>query len=366
MSTIKDFGDKHVAVSSLETKLHATRKDPRIVSVNWFLGKRCNYDCSYCASFFHDNYSPHIKLEDAKSFIESLRDEVKTQNKMIKFAITGGEPFIHPHFYEIAEFIKLQGNCIQLSVTTNGSLPLEYYLRCIEHIDTITVSLHMEKSNTIIDNTIAKIIALSNNDIFLNVNLMALPGKFDKIKEIIDVFHKHNIKFVLRKIIPPYEDKDAIVTKKTLTVPIAELEKDFDKVKFDKKQYAIETTSDRYLEYYSKDELAFLDAFVHNSWCNIKLHTEDDTLECNTDDLILQDANNWQNWKCYIGIDSLYIQHNGSVFRGTCMQGGSIGKIGSPIDWPREPIVCPISKCGCNADMVIRKVKDDRYTGLIN
>ena len=49
-----------VAISSLESPEHAMRKDPRIISVQWFIGKRCNYDCSYCSPFIHDNYSSHI------------------------------------------------------------------------------------------------------------------------------------------------------------------------------------------------------------------------------------------------------------------------------------------------------------------
>ena len=48
---IEDFVKKHVAVSSLESPDHAMRKDPVIISFTWVMGKRGNYDCSYCESF---------------------------------------------------------------------------------------------------------------------------------------------------------------------------------------------------------------------------------------------------------------------------------------------------------------------------
>lgn len=30
-----------------------------VFQVTWDLGRRCNYDCSYCPITRHDNFSPH-------------------------------------------------------------------------------------------------------------------------------------------------------------------------------------------------------------------------------------------------------------------------------------------------------------------
>ena len=35
--------------------------------VTWDLGRRCNYDCSYCPVTRHDNFSPHATLDELKS-----------------------------------------------------------------------------------------------------------------------------------------------------------------------------------------------------------------------------------------------------------------------------------------------------------
>ena len=40
--------------------------DGNIFQVTWDLGPRCNYDCSYCPTHRHDNFSPHASFEDLK------------------------------------------------------------------------------------------------------------------------------------------------------------------------------------------------------------------------------------------------------------------------------------------------------------
>ena len=56
-----------VALSSLESFDHATKKDHGWFHVEWFMGRRCNYDCSYCSALEHDNISPHVKFEDIQN-----------------------------------------------------------------------------------------------------------------------------------------------------------------------------------------------------------------------------------------------------------------------------------------------------------
>ena len=102
---IEDFVKKHVAVSSLESPEHAKGGDPRVITCTWFIGKRCNYDCSYCASFYHDNYSPHVTKESAYNFIDQLDMYAQSQKKKFKMNITGGEPFVNPNFLNILVYI---------------------------------------------------------------------------------------------------------------------------------------------------------------------------------------------------------------------------------------------------------------------
>lgn len=364
---LKEFIKNHIAISSLESPEHAVRKDPKILTITWFIGKRCNYDCSYCSPYYHDNYSPHITKEKAFNFIDQLEQYSITQNKNFKINITGGEPFVHPNFIELLKYIKNKKQLTQLVVVSNGSVPLKTYIESTKYISNLTISLHLEQDDATVDATIDKILSLNtNSNLFLNVNLMALPGKLEKIKKIINTFDSNNVKFVLRKIDPPFENKDNFA-KKGEEEKIHEQELHFISNKTESKQKNILTLEQRHKEYYSDEELEFISNFNNKKqWNNIKLYSKDDTLEVNTDELKAKSLNSWKGWQCYIGIDSLYIQHNGFVFRGNCMQGGPIGKIGEKINFPSRPIVCPITKCSCNSDMVVRKAKDFEYNNIIN
>jgi MoaA/NifB/PqqE/SkfB family radical SAM enzyme len=362
---IEDFVKKHVAVSSLESPEHAMRKDPGIITCTWFIGKRCNYDCSYCASFYHDNYSPHVTKESALDFIDQLDAYAQSQKKKFKMSITGGEPFVHPHFLNILAYAKQKPSLTQLSVVTNGSVPLQVYTEATKYLTNITISLHLEQPQQVTDRTLDTIIELNRAEgLFLNVNLMAFPGRLNQIKTIAKHFTKHNVNFVTRLIEPPFEDTDNRV-KKGDTQAIKKITETFMPDKILGKKINRQNLQSRIIDYYNEQELEYI-SNQKVSWENIRLHTETDILELNTDELKARGCNTWQGWQCYIGIDSLYIQHNGEVYRGNCLLGDKLGDIGSEINWPSQPIVCTATSCGCNADMIVRKTKDPKYKFLID
>lgn len=353
-----------VAISSLESPDHASKKDPGIISVVWSLGRRCNYDCSYCSPFIHDNFSPHISLKDVNGFLTSLESNAIDKNKKIKIALAGGEPFVHPKILEILKRIRDTKNVFQLSVTTNGSMPLDLYLKSSEFATNFTVSLHLEQSDEITNNTINKIIELNKiNSWFFTVNLMALPGKFDKVKEIMEIFTNNKVKFIVRKIDPPLEYEKQQKPSKKNYLPDDQ---------FVQKKQLYRTKLNENLEinwdnYYSKDELSFLNSLKNDIWQNMKVYAEDGSFEeINSDTLKVHSKNQFQNWKCFIGIDLIYVQDDGNVFRGYCLAGNKIGHISSEINWPNSPITCPFKYCECLMDMITRKAKDIKHLPLIS
>jgi len=92
------------------------------IKVEWNLGKRCNYDCSYCPSSIHDNTSPHTDIEILKATV----DKLVTLGKPVRLSFTGGEPTVHPKFLELIKYCNHKG-ISWISVTTNGTLPYEFY-----------------------------------------------------------------------------------------------------------------------------------------------------------------------------------------------------------------------------------------------
>ena len=41
-----------------------------IFQITWDLGRRCNYDCSYCPPHRHDNFSRHATFDELKSSVD--------------------------------------------------------------------------------------------------------------------------------------------------------------------------------------------------------------------------------------------------------------------------------------------------------
>jgi hypothetical protein len=73
-------------------------------------------------------------------------------------------------------------------------------------------------------------------------------------------------------------------------------------------------------------------------------------------DIKVRDPLDFKGVTCYAGIDTLVIDYNGLVWRGWCSYGGPIGSIYElPIQFPTEPIVCGLSRCGNGFDQQARK-----------
>jgi organic radical activating enzyme len=120
------------------------------IKVEWNLGKRCNYDCSYCPSSIHDNSSPHTNIEILKATV----DKLVTLGKPIRLSFTGGEPCVHPKFDELIKYAKHRG-INWISVTTNGTRPFEFYASLT--VDQYVFIIHFEYEWQRVYDTMSKV-----------------------------------------------------------------------------------------------------------------------------------------------------------------------------------------------------------------
>lgn len=93
--------------------------------------------------------------------------------------------------------------------------------------------------------------------------------------------------------------------------------------------------------------------------------------EASLEDLVSMQLNQFQGWNCQAGVQNLYIDFDGSVWIANCAstppvqritfsktpKWGYLGEIGTEFKLPTNGVVCPISSCGCGADIVITKWK---------
>ena len=145
------------------------------IKVEWNLGKRCNYDCSYCPASIHDNSSPHTDIEVLKATV----DKLMTLSKPIRLSFTGGEPCVHPKFLELVKYCKHVG-VSWISVTTNGTLPYEFYAAL--EADQIVFSIHLEYDWKRVFNTVESIIDSSNKKVIAQI--MAHHDHMDAVLQL--------------------------------------------------------------------------------------------------------------------------------------------------------------------------------------
>ena len=308
---------------------HSAKKYKEWVRIEWNMGRRCNFDCSYCGADLHDNTSKHMPFEKFEHAVKTMREFYK--DKQIRMSITGGEPFVHPHILDILALFPYYG-VEECSTITNGSLPLEKYQRALELIDNLIFSWHFEFLR--VDHM--KHVLSNLNRKQVKVHLMYLPGKLEEIKGVVDWLNENNVKFAIRRIRP------------MTNLQTGEVNKPYSSgMKFAGIQYGGAEN------YYSQEELDYLKTFdkagtVGN---NCELFTRDTSWFDNVNTLTKNKWNTFKRWKCMAGIETLMIDNDGSVYRATCKQGGVLGNIDTGFTLQQDPVVCMKQWCNCAADL---------------
>ena len=283
------------------------------IKIEWNLGKRCNYDCSYCPGEIHDNTSPHTDIEILKATIDQLAD----LGKPIRLSFTGGEPCVHPKFDELIKYARYK-NIYWISVTTNGTRPYEFYASL--PVDQYVVSIHFEYDWLRVVNTIQK---LAETKVKIIAQIMAHQDYMDQALQTRAIMLQAQIPSTVRRIRWTNGDHDL-----------------FDDMRYDP----------LHLTWVKESE-----ATVQP---NTIIFYKDKPLEQrHANDIIKLKLNQYKDWICNAGIESLMINWDGDVHRATCRVGGSLGNIyeGNFVA-PSEPVTCDRNFCTCAADIPLTKV----------
>lgn len=280
------------------------------IKIEWNLGKRCNYDCSYCPGSIHDNTSLHTNIETLKSTI----DHLMILGKPIRLSFTGGEPTVHPRFEDLIRYAKHVG-ISWISVTTNGTRPYEFYSKL--PVDQYVFSIHLEYDWMRVINTLTKLAGL--RDLKLIGQIMAHHDYIGNAKVVRGMLNEKQIPNTVRRIRWTEGDHDL-----------------FDDMR------------------YHPDDLNWIkeqDATVEGN-CVI-----DDSQIMHANDIIKLHLNQYKGWSCSAGIESLMINWDGEVHRATCRVGGSLGNIYQGTFVPSyEPVICTRDWCTCAADIPLTKI----------
>lgn len=363
---------KLIAVRSLLCEDHAHNIPPTVLSVIWNTTKRCNYDCSYCNSFAHDAVSPFVAIDKVAGFLDVCEAQCGTSKK-IKWMLTGGEPFMDPNILPLLKMLRDRPFTEQVHIVSNGTMPVPLYQQSQEFLDGLAISLHFERSDAEISKTIDTIVALNNNTTcYTSATVMFLPGNTDRVLAAIERLKANNVSYVVQKITPidqeyssikPYDEVGS--GRKTIMLK-SENEQQRNKEKWSLLNF--KNAFDNMEKYYSAEESALIEKLTTGPiWQNAGVWYEDGSYhEINTMQLISTHQNSFKNWTCYAGVDGVYIDWDGTIYRGMCTVGGKIGNINTGKDFTlTEPVRCQINQCFCSVDIAVRKCADHTFTSLI-
>ena len=188
----------------------------KVFQVTWDLGRRCNYDCSYCPAHRHDNFSKHATLEQLKNNVDFLfeyTDLYMTYRKFkeANFGFTGGEPTVNPNFIPFAKYLRESYEEkyadkweAGFALTTNGAMSEKMGYAVMENFGHATVSYHAESDNKLKQQVRDRILQFHYTgemfDFTVSVNVMFHAEYFDECVELCEFLRQHEVDFVPRVI----------------------------------------------------------------------------------------------------------------------------------------------------------------------
>ncbi|TCO72037.1 radical SAM protein [Rhodovulum euryhalinum] len=317
------------------TVRHAEPEHAGVVLVDWMLGNSCNYACSYCPSALHDGSIRWQAATDILRFLDVLRRHYcGTLGRQVWLQFTGGEPSQHPRIDTILAEARARG--FRSSLISNGGRTLRFWDRIAPLLDGMILTYHDEFADHARFLDLAVLLAEAMP---LHINITIHPDRFDAI---------------LARALEISE-----------TVPLASISLKPLRIGFGTDPYA-----------YTDDQRARMQAASRGAgprgttaprgvMCAIAEDGRHAVQKAAA--FLLTGRNRWHGYLCEAGIESLRVHADGRILRATCGVGGTLGRLGGPVDLPLSPVLCDRDACGCVADILITK-RDigalNRATGL--
>lgn len=196
--SIKHLADFSAPRYNKENILSIQTDNPEF-AINWNIGRRCNYDCSYCPPNVHDNFSSHLKLNFFKKAFDKIYQHAN--GKLLKITFTGGEPTVNPDYYEIVNYAVEHGTKVITNTNGTGSFKK---LAKLQKAGGLNLSIHTEFYQP--EKLASKISQLSElEEGFCIVKFMLSPGKLHTCKDFFDMLPPSNKNFHIN--IEPLVDK---------------------------------------------------------------------------------------------------------------------------------------------------------------
>jgi len=183
------------------------RKDPPYrVYWNWDITYECNYKCSYCIFWKeHKERYPFREINEWKK----IWDGIFEKYGCCHIRLSGGEPFIYPHFLELIAMLSKKHT---VDITTNLSFDADSFMKYVPSGGvTLSASFHPEFID--IDKFLDKVVFLNEKGFPASVSFVAYPPHLKDLEKYKSaagkrkIFNQTGILFKVIPFIGKFEDK---------------------------------------------------------------------------------------------------------------------------------------------------------------
>lgn len=314
-------------------KLTEIKAKEKYLSINWQVNNFCNYSCTYCNPGNYIGDSPNLgNLETYIQNLDIIITKYEQQNyRHFKFFFSGGEPTAWKNFIPIAEWMRERIPDSTIAVNTNLSRPLAWWEKYHYLFDDIVASFHVEHADK--DKYLEKSLYLCDKVNYLASKMLMHDERFWEVVEYGEL---------LKQILPNY---------------FIEWTPLFDEISTNAGPWNYtDPEKSEFLKLHSSEHLQTVDKPWRPTPCISHAVWDDGTEDvCNSNDIIVKDANFFEGWECTIG-DAVFINQIGNVSMGSCGQAGMVGNILSDVSQvgPKQ-LICAKSHCTCGTDIIIPK-----------
>lgn len=360
--------------------------DPNLMTIDWYIGKRCNFSCSYCSFALHDSWSPTNSLTELKTIFHNIIQI--SEDKNIYLNMAGGEPTLNPNLLELLKYIRdyeknISPRRIKISIVTNLSRPTKDFIGYLEYVDSLIASLHFEWIHNRLDHFVDKITKISlfcdkknkqqKNSRMFTVRFMLIPNIRHAVDELESKLQGLNFiwDYRIARLPNPHtlnkykkkDEKDGLRwlwrNKKEWgdrsLFKLKSHNKNRLKTSWIKrlilpKKYAWIPSSKK-IDSTHKEMDQYIDRLDNGSTNEKRFKMEFDdgqNRDLSHAEVLLEKHNRFKGWKCWIGCNYLKVDHRGEVYTGNCHQEGPVTNFKHSkqnFKLRKEPLICEQWRC---------------------
>ena len=178
----------------------------------WHFLNECNLRCKHC---YQENYCvQNLPLDKLMVIAGQITDALRQWNMLGRLSLTGGEPFISPFLFDLAEYFDRHETIKQFDILTNGTLITDAYidrLKQFSKLRQIQISLDGSDAHThdnvrgigVFDTVVNTIERLRSSGIEVSIMFTLMKTNQHNAVNVIDFCEAHNINAVTIERVTP-------------------------------------------------------------------------------------------------------------------------------------------------------------------